>query len=834
MNRGGYQWVAWVCVSFAGALIVVAVVLGFGVVEREMTIGGPFKAESDSVRNHALIVDLRPALPLSKVFSSGGDSTHNPRASELKVYVDGVPLAQPHSLHDRIRQEGGGAFSHWGDNLIFSLPQGIANSRAARLEVQFPLSFHPRSLAIAIFLGVLGGFILLRQFRQQDPQAYHMRTASALMMLGHALQGLLLFCLLATFAFFGSVFLGWWSGFALPNTAFFHWWPQFNRLALLEPSFGHVILVVAMIGVGAAWLASTMGQQGRAFANVEARLAAGFRRYGVIFITGLFLYSVGATWAGIPRPEDLAGNAIAGLLPFNDANGHFQHVYLQAIKGNWDPFIARRPLAAAFRTVVVAGVEYNNYHFLMLQTVVLAVATFFATRAVIAWRGIWAGLTFLGLAFILVRPYLPTNLTEPLGIFWALVSVPFLVRAIRSNRLGDAAAGFHLTLWALLTRMGAMFTLPALGLWVVVSRWGARREVFRATLVVGALLLVNVALVSGLSRLYGTAGGAVGSNFSDTICGLTHGTDWTGCGTIYAEQMKSVASEAERANFFYAKAAEKFINAPKVLFGRLLEGERYFLSHISQQLLSGYTGSIPHSFPINLWWLFSIVGMAWVMRHRREKHEGKFWLLFIVGLAASAPFVIFDDGWRVMCVSFVVLALLLASGFASPLHQPAASPSTQAHGVRKGHLSALALVAVLCVGVPTLVYQRDWLSIRKIPPQELAKNEEIFLGTRRMSGFLVVPDGQALPKQVPAIHESNFVKIIRNSGIEQYEALVTPKPIHQPPFAIVSAIPLNQRTHGLLIIPPEVFASLDDKLWRFRLAEGKYWIKVTEATPVSE
>jgi len=834
MINAKLQWLAWLSVLFASVLIVTAMVLGVGIVKRQITFNGPFKAESDSVRNLALTVDLRPALPLRKVFSSGGESTYNPNASELEVYVNGVPLIQPHSLHDVVRLKGDGAFSHWGDNLIFSLPHGVANSGATRIEVQFPLRLHPRLLGIAIILGVWGTFILLRQLRQQDAEAYNTRIPNALMILGYALQGLMIFCLLIAIVFLGTVFLGWAAGFTLPNTALFHWWPQFNGLALREPSFGHVILTMAMIGVGAAWLASTLGQRGRAFANIEARLAAGFRRYGVLFIIGLFLYSVGATWAGIPRPEDLGGNAIAGLLPFNDANGHFQHVYFQAINGDWTPFIGRRPLAAAFRTMVVVGVDYNNYHFLILQTVALALAIFYATRAVMAWRGLWAGLTFLGLGFILVRPYLPTNLTEPLGIFWALVSVPFLVRAIRFNRLDDAATGLHLTLWALLTRMGAMFTLPALGLWIILSRWGTRREILRATLLVVALALVNMAMVGGMSEFYGTTGGAVGSNFSHTFCGLAHGTTWSGCGTIYVEEMKKITSEAEQAKFYYAKAAEKITNAPRILFGRLLEGERYFSRNIGKRILSGYTGSIPDSFPAILWWLFAIAGLVWVMRHRREDHEGKFWLLFVAGLVASAPFVIFDDGWRVMCASFVILALLPASGFSSPLHQPESLPSSQVYGAIKGHWLALTLVAVLCVSVPALVHQRDWLEVRRIPTQNLAKDEEIFLGTRRMSGFLVVSDEQALPKQVPAIHESDFVRIIRNSGIEQYEALVTPEPIHQAPFAIASAIPVNQRTHGLLIMPAEVFTALDDKLWRFRLGEGKYWIKVTEATPVSE
>ena len=835
LNRK-YQWAAWSALWLALMLIMIGAALSFGIIERKLVLTGPFNSESNSAISQALIVDLRSDLLLRKLLSTGGDSSNNPHASTLRVFVNGQELKLPHSLHDSIRSEGGGTFSHWKNHLIFSLPQGVENSVATQLEIHYPLYLEPKLMGAALFAGLVGGGLLLWRLYRRDPSAYIRRVSSALLALGYLLQVGLLLALLATIVFLTSTAVGWLSGYLLPNTAFFRWWPELNILAMNEPFFGHAILFIAMVGVGASWLATSLGQQGNAFAAIEQRLARGFRRYGLFFVMGLFLYSVGATWSGIPRPQDLGGNAIAGLLPFNDANGHFQHVYLQALKGEWEPFVARRPLAAAFRTVGVFGVDYNNFYFLILQVVALATATFFAVRAVTDWRGIWAGLTFLGLTFILVRPYLPTNLTEPLGIFWALVSLPFLIRAIRFNRLSDVASGFHLTVWALMTRMGAVFTVPALGFWAVLSRWGKPKNMLHAFLVVCSLLLINMALVSGLSKLYGNPAGAVASNFSTVICGLTHGADWTRCGRIYAAELKSLTTESEQASLYYFKAKEKFFNDPSVLFARLLEGELHFAERIWKRTLTGYTGSIPGSFPAILWWLAVIGGIFRVMRYQRERHEGTFWLLFLIGLAASVPFVIFDDGWRVLCASFVILSLLLASGFTSPLHKPADESAPRAAMTQKYRFGSLMFVAVLCLIVPMLAHKYDRLNRLNFPQIELGADEEMFLGTRRMSGFLVIPDGQALPRQVPAIHESDFITIVRNSGIEQYEKLVTPQPVHQPPFAIVSAIPVNQRTHGLLVLPAEVFSALDDRLWRFKLqtVPGQYWVKVVEATPVSE
>ena len=38
----------------------------------------------------------------------------------LALFEDEILLGPPHTAHDLIREEGGGAYSHWGDTLYFS------------------------------------------------------------------------------------------------------------------------------------------------------------------------------------------------------------------------------------------------------------------------------------------------------------------------------------------------------------------------------------------------------------------------------------------------------------------------------------------------------------------------------------------------------------------------------------------------------------------------------------------------------------------------------------------------------------------------------------------
>ena len=53
-----------------------------------------------------------------------GDSLDNPIRSPLALFEDEILLGPPHTAHDLIREEGGGAYSHWGDTLYFSTTDG--------------------------------------------------------------------------------------------------------------------------------------------------------------------------------------------------------------------------------------------------------------------------------------------------------------------------------------------------------------------------------------------------------------------------------------------------------------------------------------------------------------------------------------------------------------------------------------------------------------------------------------------------------------------------------------------------------------------------------------
>ncbi len=110
------------------AAIVLILVATFGVPVR----GTISSAEIHLIAGKAFSYTL-PANPLSSVFKLAGDNLQTPDRSTLRVLEDGRQLGPAHTLHADIKALGGGRFSHWGDQLVFSTSDGSSPKTNARV-----------------------------------------------------------------------------------------------------------------------------------------------------------------------------------------------------------------------------------------------------------------------------------------------------------------------------------------------------------------------------------------------------------------------------------------------------------------------------------------------------------------------------------------------------------------------------------------------------------------------------------------------------------------------------------------------------------------------------
>lgn len=825
---------AWLLLLSGVFIFITGIVFSFGVFTHSEAFMGPFKHESNN--SNALVIHLGNDLMFKSLLSTGGDSESAPRQSTLKLFVNSIPLNSAHALHDAIRKKGSvGEYSHWQEYVIFSFPEGLENLPSTKIITEYPLLVRPGVLISGFYLMISGALLLAIRLSKVNPSTLYSYSEVGVRIFGVMLRWGFYFTFCASMAFLASIAYGVTQGFFLPNTAIFALAPWSKSIALIEPSFAYFILGIAMLGALLSWAASIFPGTAENFRTEEKRLLTLFNRYGMLMVISIFLFSIGGIWAGITNTQDLSGNAIGGMVPFNDAFGHFVYSYSQAMDGTWDSFASRRPYAAALRTAGMFVSGYSNHIFLSLQATLLAIATFFAARSVMFWRGVWAGFSFLGLTIILVRPFLSANLTEPLGILLTLVSIPFIVYSIRFGSQSQIGLGLLYSFWALMIRMGNMFFLPAFSLWVIWKQRSNKQSLKKSLLVIAGIVALSVSLNSTLQKLYGSGSGATGSNFAYVFCGITHGGNWTRCVQLYAQDLKARKDdEAQVADFLYQRGIEKFINTPEVFFGRLAQGATEFLKKWRLKVMTGYGGSVPAIFPIGFWYFVASLGLIYTLIQRREAHELSFWVLFWVSLVTSASIVIFDDGWRVLCVSFPLIILMLSSGFTTPATylRPISDVERKTRMASTLGWGGAIIIIVTMLILPWAAFKYDVLDARLLKAVRVEHGETLLLGTKYMSGFVVVSDDATLPHTVPAMHLASFIAIIKNSGIEQYQSVVTPLP-PVTPFSVIAAPALNSSKGSLLIAPTDLLYKQSVPAWRVRLIGGPTWFNVESAIPVN-
>ncbi len=144
---------------------------------RELVLSGPYVHE----HGYAFVIDLPVVLPSDGIQS---------QESQIELYEQGVRLGNPHTLHDVIRRQGAGGFSHWGERLYFSTsdnsdPNTNGRTYALRYSEILPLSLY---VALLLVNFIVIAFAAERMTRKWES----MRFSSALRVAGIAMGTFLL------------------------------------------------------------------------------------------------------------------------------------------------------------------------------------------------------------------------------------------------------------------------------------------------------------------------------------------------------------------------------------------------------------------------------------------------------------------------------------------------------------------------------------------------------------------------------------------------------------------------------------------------------------------
>jgi hypothetical protein len=833
-----------------------ALALELGLWHRDEVTRGPFLPEGPR-GSHALALRVGDRGWLACCLRSQGDSSEHPLASDLRLWIGGREMGPPHAQHLTIRMGETTGFSHWGsDYVVFALPPQVDNTAATTARVRYAVRLK-RELLFALALGsvvlalLVYGKAELYGRRRLAVRVDRRALAGAATRTGWAtaawlvrspilaMRALAWLLLAASGVFIVTSVYALATGWALPTTALIRWSAWAGWAARHEPLLPHVLLTLAALAAVASWLSPSVRGAASALRRDEAALGRVLRRWGCVLAICLFVFCLSAIWAGQARSGDVTAISIMGLVPFADAGGYFASAHDQAKDGVWNTMGLRRPVAAAFRSVLMFAGGFSYANALLLQVVLLAGAAYLAARSIAAWRGLYAGVAFFALTVIILRSFLPTFLTEPFGFFWALLAVPFFVDALRSGSRRNALIGFAMTTLGLAARPGSMFTLPALAVWCV---WRFGRGLGGKIRVAVSVVAIFTTIATGdyvLQRAYGTGTRLTGSNFSYTLCGLSIGTDWGGCVQKYRDEYRKLGSEKAATDFLYGKAWENIRAHPGVLVSRLATSAWEFSDALLEILWRGYHFvDRPHPVLKMLFYGIAALGLAWILMRRRERGEAAFWALVWSATLASSAFVYFDDGRRVIAVAYPLLCTFFAVGLTGPAAM-VARPSAAGRGLTRSGLIALSIAGVLAVAVPFVAHAtspaRDL--VRGLPPPRT--NEHLVMGGRRMSGALIVADGAPRRVDIPTLSLSEFAALIDRSNVESYQGLLHPDapPL---PFGFVMTARLGKgSSYYQYIVPAEVMERRDVSAWRFTVRArhvnpswGPYWLTVDKAEPI--
>ena len=130
---------------------------------------------------------------------------------------------------------------------------------------------------------------------------------------------------------------------------------------------------------------------------------------------------------------------------------------------------------------------------------------------------------------------------------------------------------------------------------------------------------------------------------------------------------------------------------------------------------------------------------------------------------------------------------------------------------------AICAVMVVFVTLPRLAHALGLRELRAHSSIHAAgPHDEIVMGGRRMSGFLVVPDGGSGPRSVPSMGASEFARIVRATRLEADFGAFLDQVLRRVPFAFVGAARIDGANNtNTYIASPDVLARNDVWAWRF-------------------
>jgi hypothetical protein len=276
---------------------------------------------------------------------------------------------------------------------------------------------------------------------------------------------------------------------------------------------------------------------------------------------------------------------IGGIIPWSDAYEYFGGAQRLLFEGQLDAFNSRRPLHAAFLAAELAFTDLDLRKVLVIQALLLGVASYLAARAVARILGPVAGLALFAGIFGFARVAVYTVSTETMGVTLGALAFAALWQAVSRRNPWLVGGGMFVLALAFNFRPGPILVLLILPIAFALLLRGSRRLNWRVLVVSGAA--VALAFSANYVVIYAFAGESanLNANANDVIYGMAKGVpgwsaeraSWYAIYTDYPEIINM--SDTERNRFVSARARRELRSHPGNFARSYAEGASNYFAH---------------------------------------------------------------------------------------------------------------------------------------------------------------------------------------------------------------------------------------------------------------
>jgi hypothetical protein len=332
---------------------------------------------------------------------------------------------------------------------------------------------------------------------------------------------------------------------------------------------------------------------------------------------------------------------IGGTVPWSDAQAYFVGAERVLFDGKLDAFNSVRPLNTVDLAVRLSVTGLDLRLALVIQAIMLGVASYLAARVVARDLGPLAGFALFAVVYGFAAFHVESTLTETLGVTLGCLAFAVLWRAVRQRDVALATGGIFLLAVGLVARAGTIAILATLLVWLAWHLRGGSRINWRV--LAFGVAAVAVAFATNYVVILSMKGDAraPNTNFGYVMYGLATGYPgwdatqpaWTRAYSDYPVQMAR-KSLTDRAQFAGDRAREEIRSDP-ARFAKTVVRSGFNYADLSKDTTVGAVAN--GTMRRLLYWIAGVGAAIFLVARWRSF---RWWVLVDAVLAGCAVFAV--------------------------------------------------------------------------------------------------------------------------------------------------------------------------------------------------